>query len=89
MKEGLLGGALCVSPKSELEEARLRVARRIGSKSQEARRVSALCDGRLVQNWVDSASVSVEASRMGTARSQRSVEMHLVGHAGISAREHS
>jgi hypothetical protein len=34
MKEGLPGGKLRLSPKGELEEARLRVARRIGSESQ-------------------------------------------------------
>src|SRR5687767_2964072 len=41
MKEGLLGGTLGVSSKSELEEAHAHVARWIGSESTSARRLSA------------------------------------------------
>ena len=41
MKEGLLGGTLGVSSRSELEEARSHVARWIGSESTSARRLPA------------------------------------------------
>jgi hypothetical protein len=39
MKEGLLGGTLTVSPRSELKEARLHVARWIGFESSQGRRL--------------------------------------------------
>jgi hypothetical protein len=39
MKEGLPGGTLGVSPRSELEEARLRVARWLGFESTQGRRL--------------------------------------------------
>jgi hypothetical protein len=39
MKEGLLGGTLGVSSRSELEDARVHVARWTGSESQEGRRL--------------------------------------------------
>src|SRR3954471_11669060 len=39
MKEGLLGGTLSLSSRSELEEARLHVARWAGSESSAARRL--------------------------------------------------
>jgi integrase/recombinase XerD len=39
MKEGLLGGTLSVSSRSELEEARLHVARWVGSKSPNGERL--------------------------------------------------
>jgi hypothetical protein len=42
MKEGLLGGTLNVSPRSELEEARLHVARWAGPESKEDRRLFAV-----------------------------------------------
>ena len=51
MEEGLLGGTLSVSPRSELEEARLHVARWIGSESQEGRRLSAVPEGEIVDEW--------------------------------------
>ena len=46
MKEGLLGGTLSVSSRSELEEARLYVARWIGPESKENRRVPAVAGRR-------------------------------------------
>jgi hypothetical protein len=42
MKEGLLGGTLTVSSRSEPEEARVHVARWIGSESTQGRRLSYL-----------------------------------------------
>ena len=42
MKEGLLGGTLGVSPRSESEEARLHVARWTGSESPQGRRLPAV-----------------------------------------------
>src|SRR5512132_4593981 len=46
MKEGLLGGTLVVSPRSESKEARLDVARWIGFESPQGRRLPALRGGR-------------------------------------------
>src|SRR3954470_5057292 len=46
MKEGLLGGTLDVSPRSESKEARLHVARWAGSESKEDRRLPAVGGGR-------------------------------------------
>jgi hypothetical protein len=45
MKEGLLGGTLDVSPRSESKEARLHVARWAGSESKEDRRLPAVGRG--------------------------------------------
>src|SRR3954454_927768 len=46
MKEGLLGGTLDVSPRSESKEARLHVARWAGSESKDDRRLPAVGGGR-------------------------------------------
>src|SRR3954468_20674773 len=46
MKEGLLGGTLDVSPRSESKEARLHVARWAGSESKEDRRLPAVAGAR-------------------------------------------
>src|SRR4051794_36501745 len=46
MKEGLLGGTLDVSPRSESKEARLHVARWAGSESKEDRRLPAVAGRR-------------------------------------------
>jgi dienelactone hydrolase len=55
MKEDLLGGTLDVSARSELEEARLRVARWVGSESTKGRRLS------VVAGRGDSRGVGVAA----------------------------
>jgi transposase len=46
MKEGLLGGTLRVSPRSESKEARTHVARWVGFESPKGRRLPALRRGR-------------------------------------------
>jgi hypothetical protein len=51
MKEGLLGGTLVVSPRSEFKEARLHVARWIGFESAQGRRLSAFDAGEIVDEW--------------------------------------
>jgi hypothetical protein len=51
MKEGLLGGTLVVSPRSESKEARLHVACWIGFESSQGRRLSALGAGEIVDEW--------------------------------------
>ena len=51
MKEGLLGGTLVVSPRSESKEARLHVARWIGFESPQGRRLPALGEGEIVDEW--------------------------------------
>src|SRR5204862_1592688 len=67
MKEGLLGGTLSVSPRSELEEARLHVARWFGSESAQGRRVSAL-RGRGARRRVGLAARRRRAARSGGPR---------------------
>jgi transposase len=51
MKEGLLGGTLSVSSRSELGEARVRVARWIGFESTRGRRCLISGDGAIVDEW--------------------------------------
>src|SRR3954449_3608994 len=68
MKEGLLGGTRDVSPRSESEEARLHVARWAGSESKEDRRLPAVGQGEIVDEWAsppDSDGLRGLAARAG------------------------
>jgi hypothetical protein len=69
MKEGLLGGTLDVSPRSELEEARLQVARWAGSESEEKIDVCLLSPAReIVDEWAsppDADGLRGLATRVG------------------------
>src|SRR3954454_24858455 len=65
MKEGLLGGTLDVSPRSESKEARLHVARWAGSESKEDRRLPAVGGGG------DGRRVGLAAGRRGPAGARR------------------
>src|SRR3954470_6675193 len=65
MKEGLLGGTLDVSPRSESKEARLHVARWAGPESKEDRRVPAVAGRR------DRRRVGLAAGRRRPARARR------------------
>src|SRR3954454_23983112 len=66
MKEGLLGGTLDVSPRSESKEARLHVARWAGSESKEDRRLPAVGGGG------DRRREGLASGRRRPARARRS-----------------